>query len=704
MLGFSSVLLVCLPLLASASPSTRWQWLNPQPTGNHWVHVFSETPQRGIAVAENGEVAETADAGITWKMTGTGHPEMLISAASAWNGRHLLGSGTDGRIWKSDDAGKNWHSRAVGLRAYFGICHFSESTALVAGEGSSILHTRDGGESWQSAHEDSLGETLLAIHCGEKGLAVAVGFDGAMLKSEDSGKSWRALPAATDAALGGVLFTDSLRGYAVGEGSVFLKTQDGGLHWASQILDSNSGFLRGLLANESANESELMISGSDGEIWQSSDTGSTWKRLPTGSDYFLGSMARFGSESRVAVGNNGVLLQSADRGGHWTNRRQGPDKNVIGMTTLSDSSWLAFGMNGLAMRTDNAGATWRESSAQTGYGWLAGGFWKGRKGLLAGYDGALMRTEDGGDNWEILDSGRPRTWFDGVAWADSMTVVVVGDSGTLLRSTDGAETFTALSATGLAGQTLSAVQFLSSTVGVLVGYQGLILKTKDGGRTWFSIPSPTRRDLFALSFSNASDGVAAGHGDTVLFTHDGGETWKAISTGQRDDLLYGIALLGRDTAIAVGEWLHYAVTRMTTDGGITWSEIPNATYQVLNGIVRVQPGRVVALGGGGAVLSARVGDGHSDPPIRADTDFIDSRFQVRRLSGSPGVQLDFTLPNSGEIQITAFSMTGKWTGTLFNGYLPAGSHRMTSAFAGTSDLFRLVLTGSEKPRRILFAR
>ncbi len=696
----SSVLLVLLPLFASALPPLQWQWLNPQPTGNHWAHVFAESSQRGIAVAENGEVAETLDAGVTWGMIGSGNPEMLISAASTLDGRKLFGSGTGGRIWKSDDAGKNWRSRKLGLRTYYGVCQFSSEIALVAGEGSSILRTRDGGESWRSVHEDSLGQDLLAIHCEEGGLAIAVGFDGAMVKSVDSGRSWRPLPAATEAILGAVAFIDSLRGYATGSGGTVLKTQDGGLHWTSQIVDSNSVFFRGL----GVSESELVISGSEGEIWQSLDTARTWQRLPSGTPYFLGSLARFGSEGRIAVGNNGAILQSGDKGKSWINRRQGPDNVVIGITALSSLTWMAFGMNGLVIRTNDAGATWSELKTQVDYGWLAAGFWKERIGLLAGYGGTLMRTEDGGESWESVNSGLQQPWLDGVAWADSLTAIVVGDSGRLLRSTNCGKSFESLTVTGLKDQTLSAIQFLTPEVGIVIGYQGLILKTENGGRDWKAIPSPTQRDLFALSFSNALDGIAVGHGDTVIFTHDGGNTWEAFSTGSHEDYLYGVALLGADTAIAVGEWLHYAVTRITTDGGATWSEIPNATFQALNGIVRVQPGRVVALGAGGAVLSAFVGGGQSIPPIPQVADSGEGDFQVRRLSGSPFVQFKFTLPFSGAIQITAFSMTGKTASTRHTGNLPAGSHRLTGTSAGPNGIYRLTLTGAEKTPRVWYSR
>ena len=61
-------------------------------------------------------------------------------------------------------------------------------------------------------------------------------------------------------------------------------------------------------------------------------------------------------------------------------------------------------------------------------------------------------------------------------------VFVVGDSGVILKSTDGGSSWTSL--TSRVSTTLYKVAFLSTTVGFVVGKGGVLLKTSNGGSTW----------------------------------------------------------------------------------------------------------------------------------------------------------------------------------------------------------------------------
>ena len=77
-------------------------------------------------------------------------------------------------------------------------------------------------------------------------------------------------------------------------------------------------------------------------------------------------------------------------------------------------------------------------------------------------------------------SPRPtREDLRGVATPDSSTIVAVGYRGTIVRSTDGGETWTR-QASGTANW-LRAVSFVDSLNGTAVGDNGTILHTTTGG-------------------------------------------------------------------------------------------------------------------------------------------------------------------------------------------------------------------------------
>ena len=102
-------------------------------------------------------------------------------------------------------------------------------------------------------------------------------------------------------------------------------------------------------------------------------------------------------------------------------------------------------------------------------------------GTLVGDYGTIVRTTDGGNNWSVQSSGTTETLW-GVSFTDSNSGTVVGENGTILRTTDGgAHWMEQASGTAL---NLRAVSLADGNTGTAVGEGGVILRTTDGGNTW----------------------------------------------------------------------------------------------------------------------------------------------------------------------------------------------------------------------------
>jgi photosystem II stability/assembly factor-like uncharacterized protein len=86
--------------------------------------------------------------------------------------------------------------------------------------------------------------------------------------------------------------------------------------------------------------------------------------------------------------------------------------------------------------------------------------------------------------WSPVDSGTTSN-LNGAILLDSGTGFVVGDTGTILKSTDAGATWTPL--TSGTSTTLHGIYFLDPNEGVAVGDNGTILRTTDGGAAWQSI-------------------------------------------------------------------------------------------------------------------------------------------------------------------------------------------------------------------------
>src|SRR5436309_11656554 len=100
--------------------------------------------------------------------------------------------------------------------------------------------------------------------------------------------------------------------------------------------------------------------------------------------------------------------------------------------------------------------------------------------------------------WSPVDSGTTSN-LNSAVLLDSGTAFVVGDTGTILKSSDAGATWTPL--TSGTSSTLHGIYFLDPNEGVAVGDNAKILRTTDGGAAWQSITSGVEDSLRSVSFS-----------------------------------------------------------------------------------------------------------------------------------------------------------------------------------------------------------
>jgi photosystem II stability/assembly factor-like uncharacterized protein len=105
---------------------------------------------------------------------------------------------------------------------------------------------------------------------------------------------------------------------------------------------------------------------------------------------------------------------------------------------------------------------------------------------------------------------------------------------------------------------------------VVVGERGTILRSTDQAQTWQAMPSATHATLTAVTFAaDGKRGWAVGHDALILATADGGRTWAKSWQGESlADSLLDVLALDELNVIAVGA---YNLCLATTDGGKTWS-------------------------------------------------------------------------------------------------------------------------------------
>src|SRR6266550_2699635 len=83
---------------------------------------------------------------------------------------------------------------------------------------------------------------------------------------------------------------------------------------------------------------------------------------------------------------------------------------------------------------------------------------------------------------------------------------------------------------------LNGAYLLDSGVGFVVGDAGTIVKTTNAGMTWSPLTSGTTNALYDVYFFDGTQGVAVGEQGLIRRTTDGGAGWQTVASGVKDGL------------------------------------------------------------------------------------------------------------------------------------------------------------------------
>ncbi len=364
------------------------------------------------------------------------------------------------------------------------------------------------------------------------GLYVAVGYRGTILTSPD-GISWSSGTSGTGSSIYGVA-QGNKKIIAVVENGLILSSSDGS-SWENKITNT-SDFHYGItfkgITYITVGKSGKIYSSTDGSSWtlRSSDTSNDIRAVTYGTNKF------------VAVGNSGTILSSlngvsnsstsAAVSGTWgpsggasststanpSYTLNVPDNGTVSIDLTSSVDTYLYLLSGsTVLEYDDDGGTAFNSHisrsltagtytvvAATAYDSLSGSF----SLTVSGAGSSLSNSV-----WTAGTSGTTNNLLD-ITFGNS-TFVVVGDSGTILSSSDGISWSTRTSGTS---SILTGVSY-GNNIFVAVGTSGTILTSADG-TDWKNIVTKTSNGLQDITYGNGTF-VAVGDSGTILTSTDG---------------------------------------------------------------------------------------------------------------------------------------------------------------------------------------
>jgi photosystem II stability/assembly factor-like uncharacterized protein len=200
--------------------------------------------------------------------------------------------------------------------------------------------------------------------------------------------------------------------------------------------------------------------------------------------------------------------------------------------------------------------------------------------LLAIFAINCSKNEEKTPAWVIQTSGTNKSLWS-VCFTDTNTVYAVGDSGIILKTTNGGNKWT----TQYSGttDTLKSVNFPDTDNGYAVGYNGTIIKTTDRGINWEIQTSGTIENLNSVYFPDIDTGYAVGVRGIILKTTNGGTNWTIIKYHPDSSLFFTSvfflnAINGYVVGGGTGLYSVDPVILRTTDGGSSWTKLYISLY------------------------------------------------------------------------------------------------------------------------------
>jgi len=219
------------------------------------------------------------------------------------------------------------------------------------------------------------------------------------------------------------------------------------------------------------------------------------------------------------------------------------------------------------LATVDGGNTWQRRQHLISNNPLAIHMWDEDRGIIVGQTGSVYRSSDG---FRTMTSATNTGYgaLNCVFFINDTLGWVGTQSGRIYRTTNAGVSWTLMQSGQSTSNYITAIQFVDTEIGYASCYGGgKVLKSVDGGQTWVSIAPEPLVFIRDLHFSDAMTGVAVGHAGHVIRTTDGGANWTFMPSNTTYNM---VALSVQGQRMVACGWWGRAI--YSTNGGLTWTE------------------------------------------------------------------------------------------------------------------------------------
>ena len=302
-------------------------------------------------------------------------------------------------------------------------------------------------------------------------------------------------------------------------------------------------------------------------------------------------LARAG-ERLVAVGERGIVLLSDDSGKSW---RQASVPVSVSLTMVqfvdAEHGW-AVGHLGVVLHSEDGGETWHKQLDGEGAAKLALEAAQRNIDQPGGSAGNLEQAR------HLLSDGPDKPFLD-LYFSDRLHGYVVGAYNQIYLTDDGGQNWQPWMqhVDNPLGLNLYGIRALGNDL-LLVGERGLLLRSTDAGHSFQTLKSPYEGSFFGLLGTSKGALIAYGLRGNAWWSDDRGSSWRRLDTGVDSTLAAAIEL--RDGSLLMvsqsGELLY------SHDQGCSFDKRQSRSGSTIAAVQQAADGSLVSVGLSGVAV------------------------------------------------------------------------------------------------------
>jgi photosystem II stability/assembly factor-like uncharacterized protein len=273
-----------------------------------------------------------------------------------------------------------WEKINVPTNQYLRSVFFTDSLyGWVAGDSGTILHTTDGGTSWNIQDTHGFNEVTDVFFLNRNlGWASSLNysiepFGTIMLKTTNGGSDWIPNHYPTENIfISCILFLDSLNGWMGGRPHAIVNTVNGGVDWVEAEVDTSTLAFLPVLSIQFYNKNYGYASGGmfdiAGVIWRTSNGGKKWYASESSEApadevhglYIFDSLHVIGAGGDPDFGYGVGMSRTSDGGLHWNYEELDIQGNAYDIDFRNKTeAWAPLGPKQKLIYSLDAGTTWK---------------------------------------------------------------------------------------------------------------------------------------------------------------------------------------------------------------------------------------------------------------------------------------------------------------------------------------------------------